>query len=456
VTAKTAASTTDRLDRIPIIRYHYFALVLCTVGITFSMYNNFVLPLTIQQLPGSWLASYGIGTILTVNTIGVAIGVLIFGLWADRVGRKRALEVALAVASLNGLLGFVSDPSTFLALRFFGALGVGGTQPVLITYITEITPPRVRGRFVGILLSGMGWAPLLVSLSGLYIAPLAGWRGLYWMCFLPLLVLPLVYAGLQESPRYLLSRGMTEQATRITEKLEKEAHMEPGGLPSGAPPSVGSGKRAQPTISLLFSPAWRKKTVAFIIANGLLIFSFSAWTSWFPSISVMLGYSVSATYVVLTVTSVAQVAGFLVGAFSTDILGRRKTIFVSVPVWALANFLSPFSRNITELCLVSSVLCFAVNVSTSALFSYLSESYPTAIRGTATSATRTISLLGPIAAPGAIAFVLASSQTTAMGIFWSFVLMGVTALLSAIAVIPTGAETAGKSLEEAAGETSEQ
>ena len=458
MTIETEALTTDRLDRIPAVRYHYFVLLLCTVGITFAMYNQFVLPLTIQQLPSGWIASYGIGTILTVNTIGVAVGVLVFGLWADRVGRKKAIELAFLVCALpNGLLGFVSDPSTFLLLRFIGALGTGGIQPLLVTYVTEITPPRLRGRFVGILLSGMGWGPLLVSLSGLYVSPLAGWQGMYWMCFLPLLVLPLIFAGAYESPRFLLSRGMTAQAARITEKLEKAAHIELAGSPAGVPPGGASEeKRSTPSISFLFKPPWRTKTAAFIVANGLLIFSFSAWTSWFPSISVMIGYTVSATYVVLTITSVAQVAGFFVGAFSADAIGRRKTIFVSVPVWALACFLSPFAANFAELCVVSCVLCFAVNVSSASLFSYLSESYPTGIRATATSATRSISTVGPVLAPGTIALVLQSFHPTATGVLWSFVLMGATALLSAVAVLPAGAETAGLSLEEASGEAHER
>jgi len=454
VTVRTDALTTDRLDRIPAVRYHYFVLVLFTVGLTFVMYNLFVLPFTIQQLPSSWTASYGVGTMLTVSAAGTATGFLLFGVWADRVGRKRAIEVAFLVCSLpNGLLGFVSDPSMFLIVRFVGALGIGGIQPLLATYLTEITPPRLRGRFVGVLLSGMGWGPLLVSLSGLYIAPLAGWQGLYWMCFLPLLVLPLMLAGVDESPRFLLSKGMTTQAARIVEKLEKAAHLELAGSPAAVPAGgVGDEKRPAPSVSLLFKPPWRTKTLAFSAAIALLLFSFSAWTFWFPTISVMIGYTVNATYVVLTITSVAQVAGIFVGAFSADALGRRKTIFVSVPVWALASFLSPFAANITELCLVSCALCFAVNVASPPLFSYLSENFPTAIRATATSAARMISSVGSVLAPGTIAFVLQSFRPAATGVLWSFVLMGATALLCAIAILPAGAETAGLSLEEATGE----
>jgi putative MFS transporter len=455
MTVRTTSLTAERLDRLPAARYHYFILAVCTVGLTFSMYNQFVLPLTIQQLPGDWFASYSIGTILTLNTVGVAIGVLLFGFWADRIGRKTAVEIALLVSALpNGLLGFVSDPSTFLVIRFVGALGVGGVQPLLVTYISEITPPKMRGRFVGTLLSGLGWGPLLVSLCGLYLTPFTGWQGPYRVCFMPLLVLPLVYGGLHESPRYLLSQGREAEAAQVVEKLEKSTNMEPPALHARAPSdSVGAEKRPKPSISILFSPPWRKKTAALILSNGFLIFSFSAWVSWFPSISVMIGYSVSATYMILAVTSVAQVAGFFVGAFSADAIGRRKTIFISVPVMALADFMSPFATNMIELSVISSVMCFAINVSTSSLFSYLSESYPTAIRATATSTIRSIALVGLVAAPGAIAFTLDSFQQTTAGVFWSFVLMGVTALLGAIAIYPAGAETAGLSLEQTAGET---
>ena len=192
--------------------------------------------------------------------------------------------------------------------------------------------------------------------------------------------------------------------------------------------------------------------MALVVSNALVLFSFSAWTAWFPSISVMIGYSVSATYLILTATSIAQVAGFFVGALSADAIGRRKTIFVSLPIVALANFVSPFTSNIVQLGLVSSVLCFSVNVCSSGLFSYVTESYPTAFRATATSVVRTIASVGVVASPGTLGLILLMAKGTT-GIFWSFALMGITAIVAAIAVYPAEVETAGLSLERASGES---
>lgn len=220
-----------------------------------------------------------------------------------------------------------------------------------------------------------------------------------------------------------------------------------------APPAAAAHgqKRFWQLFSVLFNREWRVKTVALTVSCGLLFFSFSAWTSWFPSISVMIGYSVNATYVVLTMTSIAQVAGFFVGAFSADAIGRRRTIFITMPIVALANFASPFSSNIVQLGLASSVLCFSVNACTSALFSYVSENYPTAFRATATSAVRTIASVGFVVSPGTLGFLL-SSYAGKTGIFWSYVLMGVTAIVVAIAIYPVKVETAGLSLEATSGE----
>jgi putative MFS transporter len=445
-------STPDRLDRLPAIRYHYVVLVLSTIALTFITYNSFILPLTIQQLPKAWTASYSLGVFLTVNALGPTTGALVFGVFADRIGRKLGMEIVLLLCSIpNGLAAFVPDPSTFLAIRFIGLLGVGGFQPIVITYISEFTPPKLRGRFIGIVLSGMGWGPLLISLSGLFLTPLLGWRGPYLLCFIPLLVLPFTYVCLYESPRYLLSQGKEEEAARIMRELEKKAKVEPHELlkePSIRPSDSVRGFRQ--SFSVMFSRPWRLKTVAFVVSNAVLFFSFAGWTQWFPSISVMIGYSVGATYVILIVTSIAQVAGFFAGAFAADAIGRRRTIFISVPIWALAAFVSPFTANIIELGLVSCVLCFSVNACTPALFSYINESYPTAFRATATSVVRTIAAVGAVISPGTLALLLQSFEGS-MGIIWSFVLMGITALVGAIAVYPVKVETAGLSLEVTSG-----
>lgn len=446
-------STPDRLDKLPTVRYHYVVLVLSAVALTFIYFIQFLLPLTIQQLPPDWTVAYSLWIYLTVNSLAPSVGAIVFGLSADRIGRKLGIEMVLLLCSVpNGLLAFVSQPSTFLVIRFIGLLGVGGAQPLLITYISEFTPPRIRGRFIGIMLSGTGWGPLLISLSGLIVTPVTGWRGPYLMCFMPLLVLPLIYVYFYESPRYLLSHGKEEQATRIVQKLERSANVEPQVVVRAPPAAAAHGqKRFWQLFSVLFNREWRVKTVALTVSCGLLFFSFSAWTSWFPSISVMIGYSVNATYVVLTMTSIAQVAGFFVGAFSADAIGRRRTIFITMPIVALANFASPFSSNIVQLGLASSVLCFSVNACTSALFSYVSENYPTAFRATATSAVRTIASVGFVVSPGTLGFLL-SSYAGKTGIFWSYVLMGVTAIVVAIAIYPVKVETAGLSLEATSGE----
>lgn len=442
------ALASDRLDRLPTIRYHYVLLVVSAVAFTFIMFNQFVLPLTIQELPRVWTVSYSLATFLTINAIGAAVGAIAFGMFADRMGRKIGMEVVLLLCSVpNGLLALVSNPSTFLALRFVGMLGVGGSQALFITYISEFTPPRLRGRYIGIVLSGMGWGPLLVSLSGLFVTPLLGWQGPYLLCFVPLLVLPFTHVYLYESPRYLLSQGKEDQADRVIRKLEEGAGIGPPALERARPDEFSRNRqRFRESFLTLFNPTWRLRTVLLAISSGLLIFSFSAWTSWFPSISVMIGYSLTATFQVLTITSLAQVAGFFAGAFLADAIGRRKAIFLSVPIMALANFASPFTVNIIEFGLVSSVLCFFVNVGSTALFSYVAENYPTVVRATATSVNRAIALVGLVAAPGSLGFLLQEYKGMT-GILWSFVLMGVTTLIGAAAIYPIKVETAGLSLE---------
>ena len=135
---------------------------------------SFIL-VAIQQ---EWaLSSVQVGWIGSVNSIGLAVGAFTFGALADQKGRKLMLIVTLLVFSIaTGLsaltVGFVS----FIILRFFVGVGLGGELPVASTLVSERVPKERRGRIIVLLESfwAVGW--LIASLLAYFIMPKFGWR----------------------------------------------------------------------------------------------------------------------------------------------------------------------------------------------------------------------------------------------------------------------------------------
>lgn len=108
-----------------------------------------------------------VGWIGSVNSIGLAIGAVVFGALADTKGRKLMLMATLLTFSIaTGLSAFATGYIMLMILRFFVGLGLGGELPVASTLVAERVPNNIRGRVIVLLESfwAVGW--LVASLLG--------------------------------------------------------------------------------------------------------------------------------------------------------------------------------------------------------------------------------------------------------------------------------------------------
>lgn len=112
----------------------------------------------IAALAKEWqLSSAQMGLIGSVSSIGMVFGAVIFGILADKIGRKNSLLCSLLVFSIgNGISAFSTSLSLFLVLRLLVGAGLGGELPVASTLISENTPTASRGRAVVLLESFLG------------------------------------------------------------------------------------------------------------------------------------------------------------------------------------------------------------------------------------------------------------------------------------------------------------
>ena len=153
-------------------------LSIAGLGWMFDAMDVGILSFIIAALKIDWdLTPHQMGWIGSVNSIGMAIGALLFGLWADRIGRKKIFIITLLIFSIaSGISALTTTLSVFLIFRFFIGMGLGGELPVASTLVSEIVPAKDRGRIIVLLESFWAFGWLVAALISYFIIPPFGWR----------------------------------------------------------------------------------------------------------------------------------------------------------------------------------------------------------------------------------------------------------------------------------------
>src|SRR5207245_9624862 len=128
------------------------------------------------------------------------VGAFIFGLMADRYGRRLPLMIDLGFYSVVEVLsGLAPNYTTFLVLRALFGIGMGGEWGVGASLAMEKVPPRWRGVLSGVLQEGYAVGYLLAACCYFFVFPRWRWRPMFWIGGLPALLALIVRFGVQSS-----------------------------------------------------------------------------------------------------------------------------------------------------------------------------------------------------------------------------------------------------------------
>lgn len=180
---------------------------------------------TIQALWGlsPWLHGLAMASAL----LGTVVGSLIGGWPADRFGRKATL-LWIGILYFVGAVGsgLASNVQMFIAARVIGGLGIGISTVVAPMYISEIAPPKQRGRLAGMFQFNIVFGIVVAYASNWLLAGIGenAWRWMLGVAAFPSAIYALFCFSLPESPRWLLSRkGNRAAAVDVLQRAEPEA-----------------------------------------------------------------------------------------------------------------------------------------------------------------------------------------------------------------------------------------
>jgi SHS family lactate transporter-like MFS transporter len=192
-------------------RAHVHAIIACFLGWTLDAFDFFVVVFMMDHLVTQFSVTKAEVVLTLTWTLAMRpVGAFLFGLFADRYGRRVALISNVTFYSvIEVLCGFSPNFTVFIILRALYGIGMGGEWGVGASLAMEVAPKRWRGILSGILQSGYSIGYLLAAIAARFVLPTLGWRWMFWMGAIPALLALYIRAKVPESKAWIEHREVS-------------------------------------------------------------------------------------------------------------------------------------------------------------------------------------------------------------------------------------------------------
>jgi putative MFS transporter len=382
---------------------------------------------------------------------GTVIGSLFWGVLSDRLGRRAAILLSSIMFIGTAICGFMPAFGWNLLMCLLMGMAAGGMLPIVYALMSESVPARKRGWLV-VLHGGMGTVGgyLVASGAASLLMPHFGWR-ILWFLNLPTGLLMLVLnRWIPESPRFMLERGMVEQARDVMRRYRVTLEIDEQPSHDEAPwrQRVGSSYSG---IAKLFRHPYLPRTITvFLYGLGWGVVNWGFLT-FLPTFLQDAGFSETVSTRLLFLSSLLAVPGTVLVAYLYGLWSSKRSMiaYAFATVAAMAGFavLPAEAADIDRIPLIGLVglLLVASGGVIAMLSPYTAEVYPTHLRGTGSGLAAASSKLGGIPGPF-LAATLTSAAAT--GLALTALVLAAPLAVAGVVLAAKGVETRGRTLEE--------
>lgn len=291
--------------------------------LAFSM-SSIVSTLGISQTQGGWIA--------TITNFGMLLGGLVFGVLADRYNKYKVFKWTIIIFSIaTGLIFFTNNIYYLYLMRFIAGIGVGGEYGVAVAIMAGIVEPKKMGRVSALNgIAGQVGSICSALLAG-FVAPIFGWKGLFLLGLLPLILVAYMHFAVDE-------------ATISNRRVAKNTDV-------------------KPEIKELFAtPILAHQTIALMVMTTVQIAGYFGMMNWLPTImQESLGISVKNSSTWMIATIVGMCIGMLVFGQILDYLGPRLAYSIFLLMSAASVYLFQFANSALTMIIGGMIVGFFVN-----------------------------------------------------------------------------------------------
>ncbi len=347
------------------------------------------------------LTSVEAGMLGSITLAGMAVGGIFGGWAADRFGRVRTVVWTIVLFSLGtAALGATNSFWEFATFRFIASLGLGAEYVVCNTLMAEYVPTERRTTVLGTLQAGWSVGYVVATLLAGWILPIYGWRWLFYIAIIPVILAILIQRIVPEPPTWVAARAkrLADKAAGVVEEVKRESAMK-----------------------LIFgNPGHRRMFILWVLTAGFLQFGYYGVNNWMPTyLEKELGMNFKSMTTYMVGTYVAMIFGKVIAGWMADRFGRR--VIFSFGAFGAAVFLPVivFFNSPDNIVYLMIFFGFLYGIPYGVNATYMTESFETKIRGSAVGGAYNVGRIGAAIAPATIGY-LATEGSIGLG----FLVMG--------------------------------
>jgi SHS family lactate transporter-like MFS transporter len=327
---------------------HVYALIASFLGWTLDAFDFFVLVFVVPAVAADFGKTVpDIALAISVTLAFRPVGALIFGLMADRYGRRLPLMIDLVFFSIVEVAsGLAPNYTTFLILRALFGIGMGGEWGVGASLAMEKVPRRWRGLLSGFLQEGYATGYLLAAFAYFFIFPTYGWRTMFFIGGAPALLAIFVRLKVKESA--------------VWEKSKHESWS-----------NLGRG----------IAGHWRLFLYLALMMTMMNFVSHGTQDMYPTFLQKQRGFTPREAAVIAMIYNVGAIIGGLANGYYSDLVGRRRAMVTSLLLGILVIPLWAYAPSTTLLVVGAFMLQFLVQGAWGVVPAHINELSPDSVRG---------------------------------------------------------------------------
>lgn len=388
------------LDDLPMRPLQVIAVVMCVALNALDGFDVLAISFASPGIAAEWgISRTELGVVLTMELVGMAVGSILLGNFADGLGRRPVILGCLVIMSLGMYVAsLVTGVYQLLGVRFITGIGIGGMLAAINAMVAEYSNAKHRNFNVVIMATGYPFGIIVGGSIASMLLAYFDWRSVFILgAVMTASMIPLVWFWMPESISYLAHQNKPDALQRINAILKRMGHAAIERLPASDHVAEKTSWRD------LFSPQLARTTALLTLAYLTHIMTFYYIIKWIPKLVVDMDFTASSAGGVLVWANVGGAVGsVLLGLLTHKVKIRVLGMIAMAGSVVMINVFGMGQADLFGLSLVAAMAGFFTNSAVVALYALFAETFPTHLRAGGTGFVigvgRAGSVVGPIIA----------------------------------------------------------